>query len=415
MKISRITNMAGLLAILVLCGPVSGQHQAEVPVEVHRISERVIVLNYLDVNVTALAGEKGLVIIDTQRSPYVMRTVLRAIERQFGRRDVLYVVNTHGHADHSAGNQVFPDSIIVGHENCPEFMRQYPANATRALWFARIGLADLGRQIEAADEEPEVAKRLKADLNIRRRLLEDLDANYQVTPPSITFRDSLNLDVGDLTLKLKYCGYAHTTSDLFVYVPQEQIVITGDLFNSASSPGFAVNQVTDVPRIMAEMDNIAADGSGVKYVITGHSDVLSGADFAALRKTLEEEYRELEGRRSAAKKLQRLIEDLGINRALPAYHDLDFAGPQGYYILEEEFHTLGYYYLGLGLINEAVGVLTIALEHFPESALLYDDIAEAYLKQGTPSMAAKNYKRSLELAPYNRNAEEMLKLLATGK
>jgi tetratricopeptide (TPR) repeat protein len=150
-------------------------------------------------------------------------------------------------------------------------------------------------------------------------------------------------------------------------------------------------------------------------VITGHSGILSEADFAALRKSLEETYREFEGKRSAAKALEHLIEDLGINPALPAYHDLDFTGPRGYYTLEEEFNTLGYYFLGLGLINEAIGVFTTALEHFPESALLYDSLGEAYLKQGEPTMAIENYRRSLELAPYNRNAEGMLKLIAGGK
>jgi glyoxylase-like metal-dependent hydrolase (beta-lactamase superfamily II) len=412
MKTSKITNVAGMLVLLVFSGPASGQHQPDMSIEVHRISERVIVLNYLDVNVTAIASEKGLVIVDTQRSPCVMRTVLREIEREFQRPDVLYVINTHGHADHTGGNQVFPDSIIVGHANCPEFMRQYPANAPRALWFARIHLADLDRRIEEADEEGDGRERLRAESKTRTRLLADLEADYRVTPPTITFQDSLKLDLGDLTLELKYCGYAHTTCDIFVYVPQEQIVIAGDMFNSALGFGFAVNQVTDVPRIMAEMDNIAAHRSGVKYVITGHSNALSGADFAALRKSLEESYREFEGRRSAAKELQRLIEDLGINRALPAYHNLDFSGPGGYYVLEEEFNALGYYFLCLGLIDEAVGVLATGLEHFPESALLYDSIAEAYLKQGNPGIAAEKYERSLEIAPYNRNAEEMLKLLA---
>jgi glyoxylase-like metal-dependent hydrolase (beta-lactamase superfamily II) len=411
-KSGRITNMAGLLALLVFSGPASGQLQADLPVEVDRLSERVIVLNCLDVNVTAIAGKRGLVIVDTQRSPYAMRAVLKEIEREFGRHDVLYVVNTHGHADHSGGNQVFPDSIIVGQENCPELMRQYPANAPSALWFAKTRLTDLETQIEKADTEADVTESLRTELNTRTKLLADLEANYRVTPPSITFRDSLTLDLGDLTLELRYCGYAHTTSDLFVYVPQEQLVIAGDLFNSALGFGFAVNQVTDVPRIMAEMDDIAAHRSGVKYLITGHSDVLSGEDFRALKKNLEERYREFEGKRSAAKELKRLIEDLGADRALPAYHDLDFTGPKGYYVQEAEFNTLAYYFLDLGLISEAIGVLTTALEHFPESALLYDDIAEAYLKQGKPGMAAKNYRRSLELAPYNRNAEEMLKFLA---
>ena len=415
MKIERFVVAAGLTALLVFSGVASAQHQVDLPIEVHRISGRVIVLNYLDVNVTAIAGEKGLVIVDTQRSPDIMRTALKTIERELGRSDVVYVVNTHGHADHSSGNQVFPDSIIVGQEYCPEFMRQYPADSPRALWFAKKRLNGLKMQIEDADGDKARAESLEMESSTLRALLTDLESNYHVTPPSITFRDSLNLDLGDLTLELKYCGYAHTTNDIFIYVPEEELVIAGDLFNSASSFGFAVNQVTDVPRIMAVMDYIASQPAGVKYMVTGHSEVLSGADFMALRQSLGEGYREFEGKRSAARELKRLIEDLGIDRALPAYHDLAFTGPDGYYIEEEEFNTLGCYFMGLGRINGAVAVLTTALEHFPESALIYDSLGEAYVKQGEPDMAAASYRRSFELAPYNRNAEEMLKLLATGK
>jgi tetratricopeptide (TPR) repeat protein len=63
------------------------------------------------------------------------------------------------------------------------------------------------------------------------------------------------------------------------------------------------------------------------------------------------------------------------------------------------------------LIDEAIAVFKTALKHFPESALLYDNLAEAYLKQKQTAMAIKNYQKSLELMPYNQNAEEMLKFI----
>jgi len=38
--------------------------------------------------------------------------------------------------------------------------------------------------------------------------------------PTVTFRDSLELDLGDLTLELRFCGEAHTNHDIIVYVPR---------------------------------------------------------------------------------------------------------------------------------------------------------------------------------------------------
>ena len=399
-----------LIAIFIYC-----EKQPELTVTSHRLSDRVVVFNYLNVNVTAIAGSDGLIIIDTQRSPEMMCIVLRQIEKEFRRNDVLYVVNTHGHADHCGGNQIFPDTMIAGHQSCQEFMRQYPANTPQSLWFARNNLEELKKQIEQSDNNSSETEKLRSEYNTRKKLLRDLERNYRITPPGITFQDSLDLNAGDVTLKLWYAGNAHTTNDIFIYVPEEKLVFAGDLFNSGTSIGFPVNQITDVPRVLSVMDKIAAQPAGIEYLITGHSDVLSKNDFLALREQLKGRYQKFEGKNSAAKKLGQFIEERGISQAVADYQKSDFTEQNGFYLLEEEFNTLGYLFLGQGLIDEAIVVFKIALGHFPESALLYDNLAEAYLKQKQNTLAIENYQKSLELMPYNRNAKEMLKFLGSQK
>jgi len=77
----------------------------------------VIVLDCLSVNVTAIASDSGIVVIDTNRSYGVMQRLRRVIEEEFGRKDFIYVVNTHGDPDHSSGNQVFPSVPLVAHQD----------------------------------------------------------------------------------------------------------------------------------------------------------------------------------------------------------------------------------------------------------------------------------------------------------
>jgi glyoxylase-like metal-dependent hydrolase (beta-lactamase superfamily II) len=410
----RIKSTFKILIFFLLANFFSCEKQPELTMIVsYRISNRVVVFNYLNVNITAIASSSGLIIIDTQRSPAMMRIVLREIEKEFRSNKVLYVVNTHGHADHCSGNQIFPDSIIVAHQNCPEFMRQYPANSPQALWYARSNLEELKKQNYESEKRSAEAEKIRAKYNNRKMQLTDLEKNYRITPPSITFQDSLDLNAGDLTLKLWYAGNAHTTNDIFIYVPEEKLVFVGDLLNSGTSIGFPVNRITDVPRILSVMDKIAEQPAGIEYLISGHSEVLSKNDFLSLRKQLKERYQKFEGKNSAAKKLGHFIKERGIKQAIADYRKSNFSEPTGYYLLEEEFNALGYQFLGRGLIDEAIAVFKTALKHFTESALLYDNLAEAYLKQKQNDLAIKNYQKSLELMPYNRNAEEMLKFLGS--
>ena len=89
-------------------------------VDVEKVSDRVLVVNFKTKgisNLVAVKGQKGLVMIDTEVSPGVMRPIKKEIERQFQRDDWAYVVNTHAHMHHAGGNSLFKGAEIVGHEN----------------------------------------------------------------------------------------------------------------------------------------------------------------------------------------------------------------------------------------------------------------------------------------------------------
>jgi cyclase len=52
------------------------------------------------------------------------------------------------------------------------------------------------------------------------------------TPPKMTFSTRLTLHRGSREIKLLYLGRGHTDTDLFVYLPKERIVCTGDMMES---------------------------------------------------------------------------------------------------------------------------------------------------------------------------------------
>jgi Flp pilus assembly protein TadD len=61
--------------------------------------------------------------------------------------------------------------------------------------------------------------------------------------------------------------------------------------------------------------------------------------------------------------------------------------------------------------QQAVEILKLNAEEFPNSSNVYDGLGEAYMKHGDKELAIKNYKKSLELDPMNSNAVSMLKKL----
>jgi glyoxylase-like metal-dependent hydrolase (beta-lactamase superfamily II) len=89
----------------------------DVQFQIRRLSDRTIVLTggRNNGNTIVVASEKGLIIIDTNWSQYFAKKIKETVKREMGRDDYAYVINTHGHGDHTGGNQMFPTAEIIGH------------------------------------------------------------------------------------------------------------------------------------------------------------------------------------------------------------------------------------------------------------------------------------------------------------
>ena len=65
--------------------------------------------------------------------------------------------------------------------------------------------------------------------------------------------------------------------------------------------------------------------------------------------------------------------------------------------------------------QDAIHVFLLAVQIYPNSANLFDSLAEAYLLIGDKEKAKENLEKSLDLYPENNNAIEKLKQLEEGK
>ena len=395
----KLYTGAVIIVLVLTC-----QREFRYPITAVRVSDRIMTYECLDVKVTAIKSEKGLVIIDTEHCPAFMSEIKKRIEKDFKCSTYLYVINTHGHWDHASGNQVFPESILVGHEKCPQFMERSPANQMTTLWYIRGRIMQMEHDTERTSDHD-------IQIGIREIMLDDLEHNYQVTPPTIVFADSLMLDAGDMTLRLFYCGNAHTNNDIIVYIPELKVVHTGDLINAPGSYSFTMHKLNDIPRIIEVLDRIIQDSAGIDHVIPGHSAVMTRDDLIGIRDLIAEEYKPFRTQRSAVVLLRDLIQDHGFSGALQKYEAHLRQDRSGHYFMEEEFQAYGMQLYWEGKDSIAVQVFKIGLSEFPGSALLCYNLANIYLHLGQTDPAVRYYERSLEIFPENRIAAEILKML----
>ena len=202
------------------------------------VADRVFVRRYSDFNVTIglIVGEHDSLGVDTRGSERQGRELMDEI--RWITRTPLRVVNTHHHFDHSFGNRGFVPAEIWGHERCATRLREDGRTAQLAL----------------AAEMPEVAP-------------EYLET--RLTPPDRTFRESVDLDLGDRPVRLSHFGRGHTDNDVVVVVPDVQVVFGGDLVEQGGPPSFEDSYPLDWPGTLGRVLDVVQGP-----VVPGHGEVM---------------------------------------------------------------------------------------------------------------------------------------------
>jgi len=114
-------------------------------------------------------------------------------------------------------------------------------------------------------------------------------------------------------------------------------------------------------------------------------------------------------KRPVAEALLKIITEQGPEQALGSYRTLKQSND--YYVSEAQLNALGYRLLGVKKVREAIEIFKLNAEAYPRSPNVYDSLGEAYMLNGEKELAARNYRRAVELNPQNTNAIEMLKKL----
>jgi predicted alpha/beta superfamily hydrolase/Flp pilus assembly protein TadD len=136
-------------------------------------------------------------------------------------------------------------------------------------------------------------------------------------------------------------------------------------------------------------------------------EILPNEDIVNIR--LQSARKQIAG--SAAYRVEKAINIFGLEQGVKIYNEMSKQKPEGIYFDEREFNSLGYRLITRGMTDAALEVFKMNTELYPESANVYDSLAELYMNQGNKELASKFYKKSLELNPKNENAAKKLKEL----
>lgn len=438
----------------------------EVNIQLQRFSDRVLVLRFGQVlfdQVIAIKSAQGLIMIDTGESPEIARKYRAIIEREFGRNDFVYVINTHFHFEHIAGNQVFSDATIISHDRTPENMLQFRDGKENFLRQRQQTLTIFENQLRNLDPTSPQAQQTADFQTMFQASVDAVQSDFVLTLPTVTFNDRMTLHLGDLTLRLIYFGAGlHSNDDIIVYCPEEKLLMTGGLFNATSlqlvnSPQFDASRWIEVLNEVFHQDNkiervldTHRGGLTVDFMRLWRDYLLDlwqstnkakeqGLNFARVQKQLafakKFSYLEKSGldpqqlqqqhatnlrfmwynlnnAQSAANSLRDIMAKEGIGAAQKNFKAMLPARDEKYYFSENEFNNLGYALMQNQKIKEAIEIFKMNVALFPNSWNVYDSLGESYMNDGQNDLAIKNYKKSVELNPQNTNGIEILKRLA---
>lgn len=128
--------------------------------------------------------------------------------------------------------------------------------------------AEQGVKIVAhEDAAKEFEKQSGQILQAAERILKDRAAKTCIHVPDETFSDRMDVSMGSMKVELIYSGPAHSHGDTQVWLPEEKLVIAGDIaFHERMPPIF---DDTDTAAWIDTWEN-AFEKLGAVYVVPGH-------------------------------------------------------------------------------------------------------------------------------------------------
>jgi glyoxylase-like metal-dependent hydrolase (beta-lactamase superfamily II) len=187
-----------------------------------------------------------------------------------------WAVNTHHHGDHIGGNAVFAADVpLLAHPTARTRIRGWAEGVVGA---GGEGLANALQQMRERGESAAVIG------DVERALEQIRTADAERFVPTREVAESEELRVGGRTVLLQHVGAGHTDNDVFLFLPEENVLHTGDLLFNGTHGFMDQNGGVTSAGWQRSVQVMMSLVDGDTVVIPGHGEITNGA---ALRRQWE--------------------------------------------------------------------------------------------------------------------------------
>ena len=226
-----------------------------------------------DPNTGIVIGDDCVLVADTQATPGMAADVIRRI-REVTDKPIKYVVLTHYHAVRVLGASAYAAQQIIASQDTYDL------------------IVERGEQDKASE------------IGRFPRLFRDVESvPAGMTWPTLTFSGKMTLWLGQLEVQLLQLGRGHTKGDTVVWLPQDRVLLSGDLVEFDATPYAGDAYFSDWPKTLDNIAtlNAAALVPGRGPALVGEARVAEG--LASTRAFVSELYASVKAGAAAGKDL----------------------------------------------------------------------------------------------------------------
>ncbi|MFV9482787.1 MBL fold metallo-hydrolase [Christiangramia sp. ASW11-125] len=218
------------------------QNMEQVEIKTQQITQEVYLLRGAGGNIGILTGSDGVFMIDDQFA--ALSDKLIAAIAKISKQPVRFLVNTHHHGDHTGGNEIFDNqgALILAHQNVRDRLKEKATDSTAGI-------------------------------------------------PVITFNDQLNLHINSNDVMVLHVHNAHTDGDALVYLPQSNVLHTGDTFFNGMFPYIDLSSGGSVDGDIEAAEKGLSIINENTQIIPGHGNLATYKDYSnylAMLKSIRE-------------------------------------------------------------------------------------------------------------------------------
>ncbi|MFA9500194.1 MBL fold metallo-hydrolase [Mannheimia sp. E30BD] len=185
-------------------------------------------------NIAVIENADALTVVDTQFAKDF--DDIKSAIGKISPKSVRYVINTHGHNDHTNGNEAFVNAFnatIIAHHNTTELVKAYNQTAAKPN-----------------------------------------------TLPHLTFEKSFTFQQ-DEPINLHYFANAHTNGDVIVHLSKANVIHAGDILFFGRFPFIDVKNGGTIDGMIGGLNGIVELADENTKIIAGHGNVASKAELQA--------------------------------------------------------------------------------------------------------------------------------------